>query len=97
MTLVKVLHQLITFADAMIPVEGLHELVRFEDAMHPIKGYMNLLHWHLFLQLFPVWTATFLVFLKLNDTVYCQKEIFLDTKKFHYLWVGMATNPYPPL
>ena len=46
--------------------------------------------------------ATFLVFLKLNDIVlYYQKEIFLDTKKFHCLWVGhfpgVATNPYPPL
>ena len=29
-TLVKVLHQLLTF--------GLHNLVTFEDAMHPIRG-----------------------------------------------------------
>ena len=48
-----------------------------------------------------VWTATSLVFLKLNDiALYYQKKIFLDTKKFHCLWVGhipgMATNPYPP-
>ena len=49
-----------------------------------------------------IWLATSLVFLKLNDIVlYYRKKIFLDTKKFYYLWVGhfpgMATNPYPPL
>ena len=49
-----------------------------------------------------IWMATSLVFLKLNDIVlYYEKKIFLDTKKFHCLWVGhfpgMATNPYPPL
>ena len=42
MTLIKVLHQLLTFGDAMISVKGLHELVTFEDAMHPIRGLNEL-------------------------------------------------------
>ena len=51
MTLVKVLHQLVTFPDAMSPVKGSHKFVTFEDAISPVKGlcYTNLLHWHLFL------------------------------------------------
>ena len=42
MTLVKVLHQLLTFADAMSPVKGLHKLVTFEDAITPVKGLHKL-------------------------------------------------------
>ena len=37
MTLVKVLHQLLTFADAMSPVKGLHKAVTIEHAISPLK------------------------------------------------------------
>ena len=42
MNIMKVLHQILTFSDAMIPVKRLHKLVRFEDAMNPIKGYITI-------------------------------------------------------
>ena len=42
MTLVKVLHQLLTFTDAMSPVKGLHELVTFDNAMSVMKGLHEL-------------------------------------------------------
>ena len=42
MTLIKVLHQLLTFANSMSPVKALHELVTFEDAITPMKGLHKL-------------------------------------------------------
>ena len=46
MTLGTVLHQLLTFADAMSPmsqaVKWLHKLVTFLDAMTPVKGLHEL-------------------------------------------------------
>ena len=119
MTLIKVLHQLLTFADAMLqrvmqsPMKGLHELVTLAFISVTYFCFENKLVWKLTPSPSPltyllficcksyfVWMATSLVFLKLNDIVlYYQKKIFLDTKKFHCLWVGhfpgMATNPYP--
>ena len=42
MTLIKVLHQILTFTDAMNPVKVLHKLVTFEDAITPVKGLHEL-------------------------------------------------------
>ena len=68
----------------------------------PLSPSKDIYHFYDRCKSYFIWTATSLVFLKLNDIVlYYQKKIFLDTKKFHCLWVGhfpgMATNPYPPL
>ena len=120
MTLITVLHQLLTFANAMSPVKGLHKLVTltfisvtyfcFENKFvwkltpspPPFTIKTHIYHFYHCCKSYLVWTDTSLVFLKLNDIVlYYEKKIFLDTKKFHCLWVGcfpgMATNPYPPL
>ena len=119
MTLIKVLHQLLTFADAISPMKGLHKLVTlvfifvtyfcFENKLvwklthfpPPFTIKRHIYHFYDCCKSYFVWTATSLVFLKLNDIVlYYQRKIFLDTSNFHCLWVGhfpgMATNPYPP-
>ena len=42
MTLIKLLHQLLIFADAMSPMKGLHKLVTFDYAMNLVKGLHEL-------------------------------------------------------
>ena len=74
MTLITVLHKLVTFADAMTPMKGLHKLVTlafisvtyfcFENKFQHIS-----IIYYLSCKSYLFWMATSLLFLKLNDIV----------------------------
>ena len=83
MTLVTVLHQLLTFADAMSPVKGLHEFVTLTFISVTYFCFENKFVWKLtysspfntYLSFYHscesylYWTTTSLVFLKLTGIV----------------------------
>ena len=96
----------------MTPVKGLHKLVTLAFISVTYFCFENKLVWKLTHSLPPFntyfsfyhccksylfWTATSLVFLKLNDIVlWYEKKIFLDSKKFHCLcWVVFQV--WPPI
>ena len=103
MSLMKELHELFTLAFISVTYFCFkNKLVwKLTPSPPPFTIKRHIYHFYDRCKSYFIWMTTSLVFLKLNDVVlYYQKKIFLDTQKFHCLWVGhfsgMATNPNPP-